>query len=147
MAARYRLGQASAVTTSGNAAGDVACSTGARPRLREIAYTLTSAVASTIGINRPTAIGTRTTPVALLALNPNEPALTGINLVDSAVAFSVQPTLAGNDLDRHSVPATVGSGRIWTWEDEFFVVDTSKSIAIINRATNGTSNIVFEIEL
>lgn len=147
MAARYRLGQASSVTTSGNAAWDVACSTGVRPRIREIAYTLTSAVASLVGMNRPTAIGTRTTPVALLALNPNEPALTGSNLVDSAVAFSVQPTLASNDLDKHAVPATIGAGRIWTWEDEFFIVDTSKSIALINRGTNGTSNITVEVEI
>jgi hypothetical protein len=83
----YRLAQTSTVTTSGNAAADMACSTGVRPKLMEWDLFLGAATASTFSLRRSTALGTRTSPVALVAEDPGNPALAGINLVDMAVAF------------------------------------------------------------
>lgn len=134
----YSIARTSAVTTTANAAADVAVSTGLRPRVMEIGVFLGAATASTYGLNRTTAIGTRTTPLALLAEDPADPALTGITLVDSAVAFSVQPTFAASDLRLIALPATIGTGMVWTFP-KGLVVAVSSSIAVVNRATNSAS--------
>lgn len=90
--ALYSIGRRTTGTTSGNAAMDVACSTGIRPKIMEVGFFLGAATASTYGLNRTTALGTRTSPVALLAEDAGDPALTGVTLVDTALAWSVQPT-------------------------------------------------------
>lgn len=137
--ALYRLARSSTVTTSGNAAADVACSTGVRPKLMEWDLFLGAATASTFSLRRTTAIGSRTTPVALLAEDPGDPALTGINLVDMAVAFTVEPTEATEALTRIALPATIGTGVIWTFPRGVTIAN-SLSLAIVNDATNANSH-------
>jgi hypothetical protein len=133
----YSIGRLTTGTTSGNAAFDVACDSTERARIMELAFMLSAAAASTYGLNRPTALGTRTTPVALLAEDPadGDPA----EGLDSALAWSVQPTLATDDLRRIGLPATIGTGIIWTFP-RGLVIAQSKSIALVNRATNGAVN-------
>jgi hypothetical protein len=58
--ALYRLAQNSVVTTSGNAAADMACSTGIRPKLMEWDLFQGAATASTFSLRRTTALGPRT---------------------------------------------------------------------------------------
>lgn len=134
----YSIARTTAVTTTANAAFDVSPSTGHRPRIMEMSVFLGAATASTYGINRSTAIGTRTSPVALLAEDPADPALTGITLVDSAVAFSVQPTFASADFRLVALPATIGTGMVWTFP-KGLIVAVSGSVVLVNRATNAAS--------
>ena len=134
--ALYRLAQNSTVTTSGNAAADMACSTGVRPKLMEWDLFNGAATAGQFSLRRTTALGTRTTPVALVAEDPGEPALAGINLVDAAVAFSVEPTEASVKLANIGFPATIGVGVIWTFPRGLTLAN-SLSFAIILDATSG----------
>lgn len=137
--ALYRLAQTSVVTTSGNAAADMAVSTGIRPRLMEWDLFLNAATASSFSLRRTSALGTRTTPTALVGEDPGDPALTGINLVDMAVAFSGEPTEATARLASIGLPATIGTGVIWTFP-RGMVLAVSLSFAIISDATNGNSH-------
>lgn len=144
--ALYGIGLLTTNTTTANAAMDVANPTGVRARIRKWAITLTAATASAFALNRTTALGTRTAPVALLAGDNADPALTGITLVDSAVAHSVQPTFSANDICLTHLPATIGAGRVWTFEDDL-VAAVSLSIALANRGTTGAvrSEVVVDV--
>jgi len=135
----YSLSQRSTSTTSGNAASDMAVSTGARPRLMEMDLFLGAATASTFSLRRTSALGTRTSPVALLGEDPADPALTGITLVDSAVAFSAEPTELTTKIRGVSFPATIGSGIIWTFP-RGLPLAISLSFCIIHDATNAAAH-------
>lgn len=137
----YRLAQTSVVTVSGNAAADVATPTaaGVRFRLMEYGVFLGAATASTFSLRRTTALGTRTTPTALVPEDPSDPALTGIMLVDQAVAFSAEPTEATVKLASIGLPATIGVGVIWTFP-RGITVATQLSLAIILDATSAASH-------
>lgn len=137
--ALYRLAQTSVVVTSGNVAADMACSTGVRPKLMEWDLFLGAATASTFSLRRTTALGTRTTPTALIPEEPGDPALAGINLVDMAVAFSVEPTEASVRLALIALPATIGTGVIWTFPRGMTLAN-SLSFAIVLDATSAASH-------
>lgn len=132
----YGIARRTTNTTSGQAAMDVACSTGIRARITRWMITLAAATASTYGLNRATALGTRTTPTALLAHDSGDPTLTGITLIDSALAHSVQPTLAPEYLTRVSLPGTIGQGILWDFPSPI-VLATSLSLVLQNLGTNG----------
>lgn len=134
----YSIGQRSTVTTANNAAADVCCSTGVRPKVMEWGLFLGAATASRYAIERTTNIGTRTTPVALLPEDPGDPALTGINLVDQAVAFSGEPTESAVPLRIIGLPATIGTGVIWTFP-RGLIIANSLSLAIIVLATSSAA--------
>jgi hypothetical protein len=137
--ALYSIARTGTVTTSGSATFDVGNSTGTRPRLMEIGVFIGAATASTFGVNRPTTLGTRTSPVALLPEDPADPTLTGITLVDSAIAWSAQPTMGAADFRLIGLPATIGVGIIWTFP-RGLVIAVSLPIVIVNRATNSAVN-------
>lgn len=137
--ALYRLSQTSVVTTSGNAAADMACSTGVRPKLMEWDLFLGAATASSFSLRRTSVLGTRTSPIALVAEDPGDPVLAGINLVDMAVAFSAEPTEATAKLTSISLPATIGTGVIWTFPRGITVAN-SLSLAIILDGTSAASH-------
>lgn len=131
--------------TSGQAAMDVAISSGIRMSILEWTITLGAATASTYGLNRSTALGTRTTPTALLTEDSGDPAPSGIVLIDSALAHSVQPSLAGEYHRRCSLPATIGAGRTWIFPKGLKIA-VSLSVVLQNLATNGVvdSEVVVE---
>ena len=131
----YSIGRRTTGVTSGQGSMDVVMGASTRGKLMELSFTLGAATASTYGINRPTAVGTRTTPVVLLAEDPGDPAA----LCDSALAWSVQPTLATDDLRRIGLPATIGTGIIWTFP-KGLVLAISAGVALVNRATNGVGD-------
>lgn len=143
----YSGAQTSAVATAANGAGDVACNTGARPKVMEYGYFLGAATASVVSLRRSSALGTRTSPLVLNPEEPAEPALVGINLVDQAVAFSVQPTLVTPKLRYLAIGGAIGAGMIWTFP-RGLVIANSLSIVLQNEATNAASsyhNIVCDI--
>lgn len=137
----YSLAQTSTSTTSGNAAADVASPTasGVRPRLMEYGLFLGAATASTFSLRRFTALGTRTTPTALIAEDIGDEALAGIKLVDQAVAFSAEPTEATTKFRSIGLPATIGVGVIWTFP-RGITIGQQLSVGIIHDATNAASH-------
>lgn len=137
--ALYRLAQTSTVSTNGLCAADIACATAPRPRLMEWDLFLGAATASVFSLRRTTALGTRTTPAALVAEEPSDPVLSGAFLVDMAVAFSVEPTLVAAKLASIGLPGTVGTGIIWTFPRGIAIAN-SLSLAIVLDATSAASH-------
>jgi hypothetical protein len=139
--ALYRQARNSTTTTSGNAAADVATPTsgGVRPRLMEWDLFLGAATASTFSLRRTSALGTRTSPVALVPEEAADPALTGITLVDMAVAFTGEPTEVTDRLALIGLPATIGTGVIWTFPRGISIAQ-QLSLVIIHDATNAASH-------
>lgn len=134
--AKYSIARRTTDTTNNDACFDVGNGAGSRARLMELAIYMAAATASVFGLNRPTATGTRTTPVTALAEDDQDPA----SEVDNAIAHSVQPTFASDYFRRWSSPATIGAGVVWTFPFGL-VVGTSKTVAVRNLGTNGVSDI------
>jgi hypothetical protein len=101
----------------------------------ELGFFLAAGTASTYGLGRPAAIGdTPTTPVDFLQQDPAE--VLAANAVLSAIAWGTGPTAPTAFLRRISLPATVGTGVIWTFP-EGLVIPVSGSIVLWNLGTNG----------
>lgn len=146
--ATYRHARRTTNTTSGQAAMDVAGPPGARIRVLEWAITLAAATASTYALFRASPIGTRTSPVPVLPDDAADPTLTGLEdiLTDTALAHSVQPTLASEAHCRVALPATIGAGRLWSFP-RGIVIAVSLSLVLQNLAANGAldSEVVVDI--
>jgi len=134
----YSIHQQASATANNAALIDVACSANARCRLLEIVLIESVSVTPARALNRPTAIGTRTTPVALIAEDPADPAQT---VIDSAVAWSAAPTLATNDLIRFRERGAIGSGCYLRFPYGL-LVNPSGSLVLVNRIL-ATGNIPF----
>ena len=122
--------------TSGAAAWEIRTgSTPGRARLLEVGVFLAAATASTYGIGRPAAIGvTPTSPVDFLAEDPADVLASGV--VQSALAWGTGPTAPTNFFRRIGLPATIGTGVIWTFP-KGIAISVSSSIVLWNLATNG----------
>lgn len=130
----YSIGRRTTGTTSGNCAMDCVAGANVLARIMEWGLTLGAATASTYGLNRPTATGTRTTPVALLL--ESETGTSPASECDTALAFSVEPTEATEYFRRVGLPANIGTGVIWTFP-RGIAMAVSTGIGIFNLATNG----------
>lgn len=140
--ARYELGIRTTVSTTGAAAAELRAASGNPVKVLELGITLAVATASTYGIGRPAAIGvTPTSPITVLATNPSETTGTAT----TAVAWGTGPTVPAQFFRRITVPATVGSGIVWTWPASKFIIGPGNaaaavaSIVVWNLATNGNA--------
>jgi hypothetical protein len=133
--ALYTLGVRTSGVTSATAAWEIRASANVRARVLEIGVFLAAATASTYAIGRPAAIGvTPTTPVDFV---PNDPAdVTVAGQVQSALAWATAPTVPTAFFRRVSLPATIGTGIIWTFPQPI-VIPASGSIVLWNAALNG----------
>ena len=130
----YSLALNTTVTTTGAAAWDVKASAANRPAVMEVSVNRGAATASTYGLGRAGNTPTQTSPVLVQAEDPGDPA--GVS--GCAVAWSVAPTVPTAHLRRISLPATIGSGIIWTFP-RGLVLATSASNVVWNLATNSAS--------
>ena len=129
----YSVANRTSGAASGAAALELRTAAGARVRLMEIDVFLAAATASTYGIGRPQAIGiTPTTPVTWIAEDPGEPAGTA----QTALAWSTGPTVPLIFFRRIGLPATIGTGIIWTFP-RGLIIAVSASLVLWNLATNG----------
>lgn len=112
--------------------------TGATPgraKVLEVGVFLAAATASTYGLGRPQAVGiTPTNPVDFLQEDPNNALASGV--VQSALAWGTGPTVPTAFLRRVTLPATIGTGIIWTFP-EGLVIPVSSSLVLWNLGTNG----------
>jgi hypothetical protein len=101
----------------------------------ELGIFLAAATASTYALGRPAAIGdTPTTPVDFLQQDLAEVLAAGV--LQSAIAWGTGPTAPTAFHRRISLPATVGTGIIWTWPTGL-VIPVGASIVLWNLGTNG----------
>jgi hypothetical protein len=113
---------------------DLKASASIAPRILEVGLNLGAATASTYGLGRSGNTPTQTSPVLLQAENPNDPAMQS----GCAVAWSVAPTVPTQFFRRISLPATAGSGVIFTFP-RGLILAASASMLIWNLATNANS--------
>jgi hypothetical protein len=130
----YSLSQNTTVTTTGAACGDLRAAAANSPKVMEIGINLAAATASTYAIGRSGNTPTQTSPVLLQAENPGDPA--GNSGV--AVAWSVAPTTPAQFFRRIGLPATIGTGVIWTFP-RGLTLAAAATLLIWNLATNSAS--------
>jgi hypothetical protein len=133
----YSLANRTTNVTSGQAAFELRTGGTLRAKVLEVDIFLAATTASTYGLGRPQAIGgTPTTPVQVLAEDAADPA----GSAQTALAWSVGPTIPSQFFRRISLPATVGTGVIWTFP-RGLVIPSSNSIVLWNLASNGAVDI------
>jgi len=138
----YRIANRITGVASGSAALEIRTAATDRPRVMQINLFLAAATASTFGIGRPAAIGvTPTTPKTVLADDPADP----VGTVQTALAWATPPTSPVEFLERIALPATIGSGIIWTFP-RGLVIPVSSSLVIWNLAANGVADITVVID-
>ena len=131
--ALYSVAVRTTGVTNATAAWEIRTAATDRGYVMEIGVFMAAATASTYGIGRPAAIGvTPTSPVTVIAEDPGNPAGT----VTSALAWGTGPTAPATFFRRISLPATIGTGVIWTFP-RGLVIGVSNSIVLWNLATNG----------
>lgn len=122
--------------------------TGATPgraRLIELGFFLAAATASVIGFGRPAAIGTTpTSPVNFLPEDPNDIVASGV--IQSALAWAGAPTIPTSFMRRISLPATIGTGVIWTFP-EGIVIPVEASLILWNLSTNAVMDAYAVIDI
>jgi len=129
----YSLANRTSGTGSGAAALEARTAATDKARIMEFNLFLAATTASTYGIGRPQAIGiTPTSPITVLAEDPGDPAGT----MQTALAWGTGPTVPLNYFRRISLPATIGTGVIWTFP-RGLAVAVSNSIVLWNLAANG----------
>ena len=122
--------------------------TGATPgrvKIVELGFFLATATASIIGLGRPAAIGvTPTDPVDFLQEDPNDVLASGV--IQSALAWATPPTIPAAFPRRIALPATIGTGVIWTFSPGL-VIPVSSSIVLWNLSTNSVLDAYAVVEL
>ena len=109
----YSLSQRTIVVGAGGATWEIRTAATDLPRVLELGFSQVTAVAATMGIGRPQAIGVNpTTPVTFLAEDAGDPAST----VTACVAWTTTaPTVPLNFFRRITCVAAIGAGVIWTF--------------------------------
>ena len=143
---KYSLGVRTVDGTTGAAAWEIrTAATPGRAKIIELGFFLVAATATTIGLGRPAAIGiTPTTPVDFLPEDPNNVIASGV--VQSSLAWGTGPTIPTAFLRRISLPATIGTGVIWTFP-EGLIIPVSSSVILWNLAANSVLDAYAVVEI
>lgn len=120
-------------------------STPGRAKVLELGFFLAAATTTTIGLGRPAAGGiTPTAPVDFLPEDANDAIASGV--VQSALAWGTKPTIPTAFLRRISLPATVGTGVIWTFP-KGLTIPVSGSLVLWNLDTNSVLDAYAVVEI
>ena len=131
----YSLSLASTVTTSGAASWDVKAAATNEPAVMEVGVMNGAATACTYGYGRSGNTATQTSPVLLQAEDEGRPAA----VTGCAVAWSVAPTVPTQMFRRAFLPATIGSGIIFTFPRGIVLAASSASLVQWNVAASSAS--------
>ena len=140
------LGVRTTAGTAGAAAWEIrTAATPGRAKLLEIGFFLAAATVSTYGLGRPAAIGTvPTSAVDFLPEDPNDVIASGV--IQSALAWGGAPTVPTAYLRRISLPATIGTGVIWTFP-KGLTIPVSSGLVLWNIGTNAVVDAYAVIEI
>lgn len=140
------LGVRTTNTTITEAAWEII--TGATPgraKLLEFGVFAAAATASNLGLGFPAAVGiTPTSPIDFEPEDSDNVLATGV--VQSALAWGTSPTPPGKFYRRIALPATIGTGVIWTFP-KGIVIPISSSIVLWNVTTNPVLDAYAVIEI
>jgi hypothetical protein len=138
--ATYSVARRTTSGTSAAAAMEVRTTSTQPARLLEAHLFLAAATASEYGLGRPAAIGiTPTSPVTVLAED------VGTGTVTTALAWATPPTVPTQFFRRIALPATIGSGVIWTFP-RGITIPVSGGLVWWNLNTNGVCDAVAVVE-
>lgn len=110
--ARYEIGAQKVTTAAAGLLCQLRAGAGRDLRVFELGVFNVSGVAGEVGLIRPTAVGATFTSTTVGAALDNASAI-GVAVVDTAATTA--PTIGSNYMRRAQLPATVGSGLIWTF--------------------------------
>ena len=134
--ARYSAGFTTTATAAGAAIIDLRSTSAERLFVREIGLFLAAATASSIGLYRPTTLGTASTTVAGQPCDAADAAATGL----VGTAWSVAPASTNVPLRKAALPAAIGNGIIWQFsERNGLVVPVSSSLLLLNWGGSANS--------
>lgn len=139
----YELGLRTTNVTSANAALEIIGSNTARTKVFEIGLTLVTAVATTIGLGRPGAVGVTPVPVLVQPEDPSDVA--GISA--GSLSAGTSPTAPTIYLRRFTGSA-IGQGVIWTFP-KGIVLSTSgilRNLVLFNITGGATLDVYFVCE-
>lgn len=134
----YSLSYPSTVTTNGAASWDVKAAASNEPAVMEIGVINGAATACTYGYGRSGNTPTQTSPVLVQAEDVDRP--TG--LTGCAVAWSVAPTIPTQMFRRTYLPATIGSGMIFTFPRGIILGAAAASLVQWNGAASSAVIVV-----
>jgi hypothetical protein len=124
----YSLSQRTVATSAASANWEIRTTATCRAQLLEVGLAQVTAVAATLGLGRPQAIGvTPTSPVNFLQEDPGEPNAN----TTACVAWGTPPTVPLQFFRRITCPATIGAGVIWTFPRGLFIAVSASMIVWI----------------
>lgn len=126
--ARYTVGITAAAAAAGAPYMDIRTTATDRAFLLELGIFVSTAVASSVGLVRSTAVGTASTTSALRPEDSGDPAGTAL----AGSVWSANPTLDTVYLRRANFAANIGAGVIWTFGGRGLVIPVSSSLVIAN---------------
>lgn len=148
MANVYALGvtSASVAATTGGIGAEIESS--ARTTLRSIEVTWATGVAGVIGLGRPGNTPAGGTIVNPLPTDPADATTTGPGII--VTGWTTAPTAPATFLKRDSIAASLGSGVVWNFERDKWLVGTTRANSLVvwvislSAATASTFNINVE---
>lgn len=140
--ALYSIARRTTDVTTAHACIEIIAAATPRPKIMEIGIFLAAATASVFGLGRPDAAGdTPTGPIAVLAEDEGDPAGT----TTTALAWATSPTAPTQYIRRIALPATIGTGVIWTFP-RGLVIPVSGTIVIMNIGATGVADVYVVVE-
>lgn len=137
----YSLARRTTNVTTSNAAIELIAGAANRCKVLEIGIFLAAATTSTFGLGRPGSAGnTPTSPVTVLGEDPND---TGT--AKTALAWGTSPTDPTNFFRRISLPATIGTGVIWTFP-RGIILAINATLVVQNIGATGVADVYFVID-
>lgn len=139
----YEAGVTGVAAAAGAAYATIHTGANAKAAIREIGIFLSSATASSIGLIRASNTPVATTSQLGQAQDSVQPAST----VNIDTAWSTAPTVGSIFLRKAGLPATIGSGIIWTWPNgSGLVIPTSAWLVIWNfGGSAGATPVVYVV--
>jgi hypothetical protein len=139
----YELGLRTTNVTSANAALEIIGSNTTRTKIYEIGFTLVTAVATTLGLGRPQAVGVTPVPVLVQPEDPNDVA--GISA--GSLSAGTSPTTPLIFLRRFT-GSSIGQGAIWTFPKGIVLATSGilRNLVLFNITGGATLDVYFVAE-
>lgn len=133
---KVALGINTTVTTTGAACIEIRTDANTRFKVKEIGISIGIATASLYAIGRPAARGvTPTSPIDFLPYDTGDVPVGAF--LTTSVAWATPPTVPAAFFRRFNLPAAIGAGVIWTFDD--LIIPVSGSLVVWNLATNANT--------
>lgn len=141
--ALFELGLRTTNVTSANAALEIIGSNTTRTKIYEIGATLVTAVATSLGLGRPQAVGITPVPVLVQPEDPNDVA----GITAGSLSAGTSPTTPLIFLRRFTGSA-IGQGFIWTFPKGIVlgISGITRSLVLFNIVGGATLDVYFVCE-